>query len=559
MNMSQKAKAIGAVILTLTMLLASGCSDNSQPQDDDVSSSEITIIDIPEDDDDTDDSQTTETEETADTVQTTTTTKKTEKESQNVKYSPSVYYDYWNNTLLPKYGMPKAVKLTISENKYAAVTGSASVCIADIDGDGQDEMLHVHLGAYGDNKDAMILEIYEFAYGKVKKAASAVVDESFTFFGNGCASVFLSKKGSKTYICFEEFGDFTGEARTTEYLILQYNGKALKYCIGIVDPGFTSETALFADTEGKSFKADKSGVSVFSTDYKNWEALYAENYEEDGTNVTGKYTDYKTALTTELEKYGISLRFSGSFNLGTKQDAKAITRICSHIITFEGSDDSVKTTAVLCDFTGSLTHTDQSAAKKITVDSKRQYNLNIYLSNFAEVNLPSFNGLPNTDALIEFGIHHNIKNRFSKTVDLKNSGDYTYRMSTASIADAIDSYFHVRTDESDYSAFAKSDRWMTYKKGYLYSSDVAEGAPWGDFTVVSKAESIGKDMYKITFANYDINDFYDKKGGTDKPYSLTPSQIKKLKISKHQDGTAILYATDLAKRSTYRLLAYNLK
>ena len=540
---SKSLKTVGCMLLALSMLLVSGCSDNSKKSGKNVSASDVIIYEVPDDE-----------------------AEDTDEDAAEVEYSPSLFYNYWNSNLLPKYGTAKAVKLEISENLYSAVTGSASVSICDVDGDGQDEMLHVFLGKYADSTDAMILEVYEFAKNKVKRTASAVVDEHFTFFGNGSASLFLSQKDDQWYICCEEFGDFLGEARTTEYLILQYDGESLKHCKSIVDPGYTAERALFADYEGKSFRRDKNGVSVFRTDYDNWEEIYAENYDEEGTYikdrnvyVKGKYLDYQKAMKIELEEYGLSLRFSGGFNLGAKQDGKTVSRICRLVLSYTDNADSVSTKAVLCDYTGCLYHIDKSGFKKLTVDSDLQYNLNIYLSNFAEVDLPSFKGMPETNALIDFGVHHNIKNNFAKTVDLKVTDDYNYRMSTKHIADKIYKYFFVRTDESDYSLFAKNDNWMTYKKGYLYCNDVAEGSPWGDFAVVSKAESIGDNLYKITFCNYDINAFYDKQTGDSKPYTLTPDDVKKLKFQKHKDGTALIYAADLTKRSTYRLLAYNLK
>lgn len=533
-----------SLMLALSMLtVIAGCDKENVKTDDDAGKTVI-IYEIPDDDG--------EVGEGGDVDE-------IEDDTQAVEYSPSLYYDYWNKNLVSKYGAAKPVKVSDEENEFAMVTGSASVRIADIDNDGKDEMIHVLLGQYGDNKDSMILEVYEFTGGRVKKSASAVIDESMTYYGNGSASVFLSWKDGECYLCFEEFGDLLGEARLTEYLILQYNGKDLKHCKSIVDPGFTSERAVFMETKGKSFKADKNGVSVFRTDYDGWETLFYETYEENA-KVTGNYADYKKALTSELSEYGISLHFSGSVNLGVKQNAKSVTRICRHIITYvDNNDNTVTLNAVLCDYTGCLYHLDEAFSQSVELDSKRQYNMNIYLSNFAEVDLPSFIGMPDTNDLISFGIYHNIKNNSAKTVDTKVSDEYSYRMSIKNISSKIYKYFLIRTVESNYSAYAKSDDFMTYKNGYLYSTDVLEGAPWGDFTVVSKIESLGGNIYRVTFSNYDINQFYDRKSGEDEPYSLTPAEVKKLKFTKDKEGTALIYASDLAKRATYRLLAYNLK
>lgn len=485
--------------------------------------------------------------------------------SQDVRYNASVYYDYWNSHLIPKYGTAKPVSLKDSDISYPLVAGSASVCICDADGDGQEEMLHVCFGQYGSDRDAAVLEVYEFAKGKVKKAASAVIDEHCTFYGNGSTSVFLSKKGDQRYICCEEFGDYLGEARTTEYLILQYDGKSLRHCKSIFDPGFTSETALYADTSGKSFRTDKNGVSIFRTGYTGWDELYAENYEKRGTYlkhrkvyVTGKYTDYQKALTSELSEYGISLRFSGGFNRGAKQDAKSVTRICRQIITYSEKDGSITPKAILCDYTGCLYHIAKSSVKSLKLDSDRQYKFNLYLSNFSEVELKSFNGMPETEELIRFGIFHNIKNN-AKTVDGKVSEDYYYRMSTRNIADKIYKYFFLRTEESDYQTYGKNDFFFDYKKGFLYSSDPPEGAIWGNLTVVSKAESVGDGLCKVTFAQYDLDSYYTAfPSDPTLNYHLTPSEVKKAKLHKTHDGTAVIYASDLKKRSTYQLMAYHL-
>lgn len=167
--------------------------------------------------------------------------------------------------------------------------------------------------------------------------------------------------------------------------------------------------------------------------------------------------------------------------------------------------------------------------------------------------------MPDNNALIGFGLYHNIKNNSAKTVDTNVSGEYFFRMSTKKIDNIIFKYFSTKVYDSDYSAYTKNDSFMTYKKGYLYSSDPPEGTPWGDFTVVSKIESLGGKIYKVTFSNFDIKEFYDKGSGNGKPYSLTPSDVKKLKFSKDKAGTALIYASDLSDRNTYRIPAYNLK
>ncbi len=527
-----------SLLLALSMLaVIPGCDEEDSKTQDKPGKSDVIIYEFSDDEDEAGDDE----------------------NAEETPYSQSVYYDYWFRELTTEYGTPRTVKVNIGENKYSMVTGSASVCIADIDNDGDEEMIHILLGQYGDNKDSVILEVYEFKGGRVKKSASAVIDESMAFFGNGSASVFLSRKDGECYICFEEFGDLMGEARLTEYLILRYDGKALKHCKSIVDPGFTSERAVFMETKGKSFQPDENGMRVFKTSYDDWEKLFGESYEENAA-VTGKYTDYKKALTSELSEYGISLQFTGSVNLGAKQNSKSVTRICRHIITYvDNGSNNVTLNAILCDYTGCLYHLDETFLLPVELGSDRQKDMNLYLSNFAEVDLPSFTGMPDTNALISFGLFHNIKNNSAKTVDTKVSDEYSYRMSTKNIDAKIYKYFFIHTDESAFSAYAKSDNFMTCKKGYLYSTDVLEGAPWGDFTVVSKIEKYDEAIFKVTFSNYDINQFYDRKSGKDKPYSLTPAEVKKMKLTKHQDGTALIYASDLTKRSTYRLLAYNLK
>ena len=480
------------------------------------------------------------------------------------EYKPSVYYDYWNTHLIPKYGTCKQVRLKEADISDPLVTGSAGVCICDADSDGQDEMRYVYIGKYGSSRDSMVLEVYEFVKGKVKKTASAVINEHCAFYGNGSASVFLSRKGNQRYICSEEFGDHLGEARTTEYLILTYNGQSLKHCKSIFDPGYTSETALYADTSGKSFAADKNGVKVFQTGYKGWETLYAENYEKQGqyikdkkVYVTGRYTDYQKALESELSEYGLSLRFSEGFNKGARLDVKTVTRICRHLITCSEKDGSVTCKAILCDDTGSLFHIAKSSAKALKLDSDRQYHLNIYLSNFSEVELDAFDGLPDTEELIRFGIFHNIKNN-GKTVDDHVSDEYIYRMSTKHIADKIYKYFFVRTEESEFQAYGKNDYWMDYKKGYLYSADPPEGAVWGSLTVVSKVESIGDDLYKVTFAQYDLDSYYGAfPSDRTVNYHLTTAEVKKAGLHKTCAGTAVIYASDLKKRGTYQLMGYH--
>lgn len=496
-----------------------------------------------------------------------------ETQSHKEKYSDDVFYSYWNNYLIPKYGLVKKTSLKKDDgSKITLYTGSISVLLYDIDNDEQKEMLHIGLGKYGNSKDCVILEIYEYADNQVKKTASAVLDENYSWSqGDGFVSVCLSKKNNQYYIFCEDrkYVDNSLDA----YLVLQYDGQSLIYCHSIIDPGFTSDIELWSETSGKWVKTDKNGVThyweKFWEDYYEGkdsytEKIYAENYdgqgiyvEDEGCYMTGKYTNYNKALEDELGRYGISWI---SKDDKTNLDKSSIIKICKHINT--GSvyeSESHSNSAAVYDYTGCLYHVDDDYTKKLNLsDGDNQYNFNIYLSNFSEVLLPSFSGLPDNNTLITFGEAHNRRNNES-TVDYNVSDNYMYRMKEEKIAKTVKKYFEVWLDEGDFVNYAKKFDGIMHKKGYLYSDDPPYGFAYGNFTVVNKIQSIGNNMYRIAFATYPDALFYGFYNSTyPVPYHLTASEVKKLKISKENNGIAIIYASNLKKRDTYRLLAYSL-
>ena len=489
------------------------------------------------------------------------------------KYSDNVFYSYWNNYLIPKYGLAKKTTLNGDDgSKIAIYTGSISVLLFDIDNDEQKEMLHICLGKYGKSKDCVILEIYEFAENQVKKSASAVLDENYSWFQwYGSVSVCLSKKNNQYYIYCEDRKD--ADNSLDAYLVLQYDGQSLVYCQSIIDPGFTSDIELWSETSGKWVKTDKNGVIHYWEKY--WEdyydgkdlfteKLYAENFdgegiylEDEGCYVTGKYTNYNKALETELGRYGVSWI---SEEDKTNLDKSSVIKICKHINTGNVYEsESHSNSATVYDYTGCLYHIDNDDAKQLNLsDGDNQYNFNIYLSNFSEVLLPSFSGLPDNNTLISFGEAHNRRNNES-TVDYNVSNKYMYRMKEEEIANTANKYFDVWLDESDFANYAKKFDGITHKKGYLYSDDPPYGFAYGNFTVVNKVQSIGNNMYRIAFATYPDASFYGFYDTTySDPYHLSASEVKKLKISKENNGIAIIYASNLKKRDTYRLLAYSL-
>lgn len=189
----------------------------------------------------------------------------------------------------------------------------------------------------------------------------------------------------------------------------------------------------------------------------------------------------------------------------------------------------------------------------LSLTASLQYDLNIFLSNFSESNVPSFSDRLSDEALANYGLCYNFINR-NYLFETPENGDYyeqdgvygTHRIKEHYVIETIKKYFDVTVSPG----FAEGTSF--YSDGYFYIEFT--GAPLTEgFTVVSSAKDIGGNLYEVNFSIYTSD-------GNDKPfYGYSTRDIENTTDPYVQyvcDGTAYIRATNIYDRSTYILDSY---
>lgn len=191
--------------------------------------------------------------------------------------------------------------------------------------------------------------------------------------------------------------------------------------------------------------------------------------------------------------------------------------------------------------------------KTVRLTSDLQYDLNIFLSNFSESDLPNFRmgERLSDEELIQFAGLYNLYNRHN----LYEYGDYyddhylyggNMRIEKEHIYETIKKYFDITMKED-----VIEDYFYTEFTG----GHILEGV-----SIVNKAEKLENNLYKVSFIVYYT-------GNNDSEYySLTADEAEKHYLENYNSdsiifenvgtGTAIIYAKDINDRSTYILKEY---
>ena len=197
-------------------------------------------------------------------------------------------------------------------------------------------------------------------------------------------------------------------------------------------------------------------------------------------------------------------------------------------------------------------HIVTPAQPGIALTDSLQYDLNIFLSNFSESNVPSFSDRLSDEELANYGLFYNFINR----QHLFESGDYydhdgvdcNYRIEEHYVIETIKKYFDVTVSPG----FAEGTK--IYVDGYFYMGFT--GAPLSEgFSIASSAEDVGGNLYKVKFS------IYMSYRGDQPYYGYTTQQIQSESASQESllyvcDGTAYIRATNIYDRSTYILDSY---
>lgn len=190
---------------------------------------------------------------------------------------------------------------------------------------------------------------------------------------------------------------------------------------------------------------------------------------------------------------------------------------------------------------------------RIVLTDDLQYDVNIFLSNFSESDVESFDGIPSDKALLYYALSYNLINRNNLFESVENPPkDSLYwtniRISEKYILETIEKYFAVKK----YPGFA-ADFYEGYVDGYYYDQFTG-GYLCSGFSIVKEVNYIGNNRYELQF------DIYDDGAGGSEYYGFSLEEIEKDDneyLCYLGKGTAIIYASDINDRSTYWLDEYS--
>lgn len=194
------------------------------------------------------------------------------------------------------------------------------------------------------------------------------------------------------------------------------------------------------------------------------------------------------------------------------------------------------------------------------------YRLNIFLSNFSELGINSFDVYSaSRDQLIYFGCMHNSRNHTAAAIGISEDealkylepDDYInayYKVSDQAVSDTLDRYIGISVE---HGTAAYNEEWFTrdfvYSGGYYYFDSGEEGDASKVFSIADTMYDNGDGTYTVGFTNY----YSAYKEVLDVCYQLTNETIGAYsdKVVRSESGTAVVTPYNYNGNDTYRLIS----
>lgn len=183
---------------------------------------------------------------------------------------------------------------------------------------------------------------------------------------------------------------------------------------------------------------------------------------------------------------------------------------------------------------------------EIAINVDLRYSLNLFLSNFSEASLNSFNKRPSDQELVKFAMNYNTLNhgeRWEKGEWSLNGQMYNNRIAEDYIHSSMDDHFTCSID----SSIGKNRN--DYNNGYFYAVRTG-GLMEGNISIVNYLEYVGDNVYYVRFNMY----FTD--GRNSGCYRYDDYQISA--VGEYAgSGSAYMVASDINNYYTYYLDSYS--
>ena len=196
---------------------------------------------------------------------------------------------------------------------------------------------------------------------------------------------------------------------------------------------------------------------------------------------------------------------------------------------------------VLC--FASVSFAEPGANVNLTTD---QYTaMNLFLSNFTEIGVDEIDPCPEDIDLVDFAHDHLWFNFYESYEYGEYANDIICRFSDDRIQAIIDEYFYnPKTVDLSQTRF-------DYDGEYYYHCETGGWTNDG-FALTASVTPLSNDQYFVAFMSFGSGSFWENDA-----LSMTFAEAWEEFDAPTGYGHAVVYATDLADRSTYKMVSYN--
>ena len=194
-----------------------------------------------------------------------------------------------------------------------------------------------------------------------------------------------------------------------------------------------------------------------------------------------------------------------------------------------------------------------------TLSDAQRTELNVFLSNFSELNFPNFKrGSFDTVTLVNFAYMHNKINPFGRDrIDVRQyGGESCYSISAADVDACLERFLGVQID---HAAFEMDGHPVGYDGEHYYFL-AADGEAFNTFSVATAMNRTADGTCHGAFDIYDLDyEAYWDTGLTDEYYAMTPAQAEASPVlTRRGSGEAELEDYVNNGGATWRLTSYYL-
>ena len=259
---------------------------------------------------------------------------KTEAEDVPAETEPvtaeGIFRAYIQQELIPAYGLfetPQQGDMRRNTDKWLKPSGILSAGCKDLDGDGEEELVVLHMQQEGEEY-GLRMDVYETVDGAAvladSKPVEPFIEERVDTSGalsmpEDCWTTILwdvtavEVQGQTYLVCeSQQVWSYFANGSSQDYWAYIYNGKELEYACS------------FTQTAGGSSDFEYHGYEFQEGELKGGELLYSEWYD-----TPGKYDSFEEALKSLFGKYGIQTKAqeSGWSNESILSEANEMERI----------------------------------------------------------------------------------------------------------------------------------------------------------------------------------------------------------------------------------------